>query len=55
MNHHPDVAIAREVGLWDGLPILARTRPTAHRIEWLRGASVRAGLPRTLQPLAVAA
>jgi len=55
MIHHPDWAIAREVGLRDGLQILARTAPTAHKIDGLRGAIVRAGLPKTLQPAAVAA
>lgn len=28
----------REVGLRDGLQILARTMPTAHKLQWLRGA-----------------
>jgi hypothetical protein len=55
MIHHPEWAIAREVGLRDGLQILARTAPTAHKIDGLRGAIVRAGLPKTLQPAAVAA
>jgi hydroxymethylglutaryl-CoA lyase len=34
---HDDV-ILREVGLRDGLQILARTMPTEHKLRWLRGA-----------------
>ena len=30
--------ILREVGLRDGLQILPRTMPTAHKLQWLRGA-----------------
>ncbi len=36
-NTHDPVTI-RDVGLRDGLQILARTVPTAHKIEWLRAA-----------------
>ncbi len=42
MNHTPDATSApvtvREVGLRDGLQILARTVPTAHKTAWLRAA-----------------
>jgi hydroxymethylglutaryl-CoA lyase len=38
MNAPPDAVVVREVGLRDGLQILARTVPTAHKIAWLRGA-----------------
>ena len=38
MNHTPDAVTVREVGLRDGLQILARTVPTAHKIAWLKGA-----------------
>ncbi|MEY3252208.1 MAG: hypothetical protein RL227_1181, partial [Pseudomonadota bacterium] len=38
MNANPDAVVVREVGLRDGLQILARTVPTAHKIAWLRGA-----------------
>ncbi len=34
----PDAVVVREVGLRDGLQILARTVPTAHKLAWLRGA-----------------
>ena len=30
--------IVREVGLRDGLQILPRVLPTAHKLEWLRAA-----------------
>ena len=33
-----DEVILREVGLRDGLQILARTMPTEHKLHWLRGA-----------------
>jgi hydroxymethylglutaryl-CoA lyase len=38
MNAPPDAVVVREVGLRDGLQILARAVPTAHKIAWLRGA-----------------
>jgi hydroxymethylglutaryl-CoA lyase len=38
MNRTPDEVVLREVGLRDGLQILARTVPTAHKIAWLQGA-----------------
>ncbi len=38
MNAIPDAVVVREVGLRDGLQILPRTVPTAHKIAWLRGA-----------------
>lgn len=38
MNAPTDAVVVREVGLRDGLQILARTVPTAHKIAWLRGA-----------------
>jgi hydroxymethylglutaryl-CoA lyase len=38
MDHTPDAVIVREVGLRDGLQILARTVPTAHKAAWLRAA-----------------
>lgn len=42
MNHTPDADAAfvtvREVGLRDGLQILARTVPTVHKAAWLRAA-----------------
>lgn len=34
----PDAVVVREVGLRDGLQILARTVPTSHKRAWLRGA-----------------
>lgn len=38
MNTPLDPVVVREVGLRDGLQILPRTVPTAHKIAWLRGA-----------------
>lgn len=38
MNAPTDAVVVREVGLRDGLQILARTVPSAHKIAWLRGA-----------------
>ena len=38
MNTTPDAVTVREVGLRDGLQILVRTVPTAHKIAWLKGA-----------------
>ena len=38
MPHRPTTVSIREVGLRDGLQILARTMPTAQKLEWLRGA-----------------
>lgn len=38
MDTTPDPVTVREVGLRDGLQILARTVPTAHKIAWLKGA-----------------
>jgi hydroxymethylglutaryl-CoA lyase len=38
MNDTTQVVTIRDVGLRDGLQILARTVPTAHKIEWLRAA-----------------
>ena len=38
MIHAPDAVVVREVGLRDGLQILARTVPTSHKRAWLRGA-----------------
>lgn len=40
---NPDPVVLREVGLRDGLQILPRTVPTAHKFEWLREAQA-AGL-----------
>lgn len=37
MNHHPDEAIVREVGLRDSPQVLARNAPTAHKIDGPRG------------------
>jgi len=41
-HRHPprtlEPVLIREVGLRDGLQSVARTLPTAHKIEWLRGA-----------------
>jgi hydroxymethylglutaryl-CoA lyase len=37
MTTHPPVTV-REVGLRDGLQILPRVLPTAHKLEWLRAA-----------------
>lgn len=34
----PTPVVIREVGLRDGLQILPRTMPTAHKLEWLRAA-----------------
>lgn len=34
----PPRAVVREVGLRDGLQSIARTLPTAHKLEWIRGA-----------------
>ncbi|MBT2335153.1 hydroxymethylglutaryl-CoA lyase [Variovorax paradoxus] len=34
----PPRAVVREVGLRDGLQSIARVLPTAHKLEWLRGA-----------------
>ncbi len=38
MRASPDPVTLREVGLRDGLQSIARTLPTAQKIEWLRGA-----------------
>ena len=38
MNDTASPVTIRDVGLRDGLQILARTVPTAHKIEWLRAA-----------------
>ncbi len=35
---NPDAVVVREVGLRDGLQSIARTLPTASKLEWLRGA-----------------
>mgnify|MGYP003704279501 CR=1 FL=1 len=34
----PNHAVVREVGLRDGLQAVARTLPTATKLEWLRAA-----------------
>ena len=34
----PPRAVVREVGLRDGLQSIARTLPTAHKLEWIRDA-----------------
>ncbi len=38
MSHTRTPVILREVGLRDGLQILSRVVPTAHKLEWIRGA-----------------
>ncbi len=38
MNTQHDRVVIREVGLRDGLQSIARTLPTEHKLEWLRGA-----------------
>lgn len=43
MPDRPATITIREVGLRDGLQILARTMPTAEKLEWVRG-SYEAGL-----------
>ena len=35
----PARAVIREVGLRDGLQAIARTLPTAHKMDWLRAAT----------------
>ena len=56
-------AVVREVGLRDGLQILSRTMPTAHKLQWLRAAhgaglreiEVGSFVPPRLMPLMLTA
>lgn len=47
MSSPSAAVVIREVGLRDGLQILARTVPTAHKLEWLRAA--HAAVPREFE------